>query len=742
MSLQCPYRHVSYATWRLQVFQTLYLSSSLEPQQPQCTLAPRSGVWARNDRRHHISFKPFGVSRTSETDTPSVQHEPASENENATKPRSRKASRRRGSFNPYSDEGLQRLKDLMPELKAFTEKVKYKAQPVGPVREDDTESIIPDSPIQKQVEKAARRRGIQKQRATYKELGPLKNNPFAEMLASPLRFCNGSGARLPADFMVDFDYVKSPVDGKTYLLPDKLADLDTLQEQMARELYKDDWRRVRDDKRAAREKREREMETTISRNSSNEDNNSALELSCTDQDKSHAHPSPSAPGRKSNVLLRIISNISLFRLMTLNLTKGHKNNPQKRTTRINEVQKLIPFESKEPLMAAQHYIRHKSEVNSAMGISNDSDPKGLNGLPINLKELQWQADIHVRLARIMRKRVSLCLTALAESESQSCRTGSDGQTCLAAAVSRRIVQLPIPAGGKIRSEDIRGLLSPTSSISVMPESPKGPESTPPTISATTSSPSSPHISQQQQQQQQQPAIAMSGKGFLLGHQTIPPGSILLHIGESDTSSLLSSNSSPADSRAADNHTTTRKTRNKTRSSLLPPLPILQSNPLIPPMLTVDNVYRFPVFPLTQLLLGDSSTGTETDEALRALGNALHYHRSPESKREKNSGTDSNDYLVLVRPGPGPARHLVREIWQLWRYLEGQSVLSLETDWSLEGEQEQELGGNRSKRGEEEDDDDDADDDDGGGGGASRSTGNSKTLGSSGNAKQRKRSGSR
>ncbi|KAL2419311.1 hypothetical protein ABEF95_010154 [Exophiala dermatitidis] len=705
MSLQCPYRHVSYATWRLQVFQTLYLSSFREPQQPQCTLAPRSGVWARNDRRQHISFKPFGGLRTSETETSSVQNEPASEHEPASKPRLRKASSRRGSFNPYSEEELQKLKDLMPELKAFAEKVKDKAQPDGSVREDDTESVIPESPIQKQVEKAARKRGIQKQRATYKELGPLKNNPFAEMLASPLRFCNGSGARLPADFMIDFDYVKSPVDGKTYLLPEKLADLETLQEQMACELYKDDWRRVRDDKRAARERRERELETTISRNSSNEDNNSALELSCTDQDKSLAHPSPSAPGRKSNVLLRIISNVSLFRLMTLNLTKGHKNNPQKRTTRINEVQKLIPFESKEPLMAAQHYIRHKSEVNSAMGISNDSDPKELNGLPINLKELQWQADIHVRLARIMRKRVSLCLTALAES-------------CSTAPTSRRIAQLPIPADGNLRSEDVRELF-PTLSDSMSEgggESPKGP-------------------------QYQQPAM-MSGKGFPLGPQTIPPGSIFLHIGESDTSSLLSSNSSPADSRAADNHTTTRKTRNKTRSSLLPPLPTLQSNPLLPPMLTVDNVYRFPVFPLTQLLLDHSSTGTETDEALRALSNALHHHHSPESKREKNSGTDSNDYLVLVRPGPGPARHLVREIWQLWRYLEGQSVLSLETDWSLEGEQEQELGGNRSKRGEEEDDDDDADDDDGGGGGASRSTGNSKTLGSSGNAKQRKRSGSR
>ncbi|KAL2428960.1 hypothetical protein ABEF95_010712 [Exophiala dermatitidis] len=523
------------------------------------------------------------------------------------------------------------------------------------------------------------------------------------MLASPLRFCNGSGARLPADFMIDFDYVKSPVDGKTYLLPDKLADLDALQEQMARELYKDDWRRVRDNKRAARERQEREMlETTR-----NEDDNSARESSATDQDESHAHSSASNPPerrRKSNVLLRIISSVSLFRLVTLNLTKGHKNNPQRRTTKINEVQKLIPFESKEPLMAAQHYIRHKSEVNSAMGISTDSDPQGLNGLPINLKELQWQADIHGRLARIMRKRVSLCLTALAES-------------CSTAAASRRLAQLPIPAGGKLRSEDIRKL-SPTLSDSMSEgggESPKGP--------------------------QYQQLAMMSGKGFLLGPQTIPPGSIFLHMGKGDTSSLLNS-SSP--NPRADNAAATRKPRTRSSSlSVLPPLPT--SNPLAPPMLTVDNVYRFPVFPLTRLLEGSSTeaeTDTETRNALRALSDASRrFKRQEQDKNESGTDSDSgSNYLVLVRPGPGPARHLVREIWQLWRYLEGQPGVSLETDWSLEGEQE--LGGSRSKRGEEEDDDDDADDGGGGGGGArgDRPTGN--TLGSSSTAKQRKRSASR
>ncbi|EXJ80231.1 hypothetical protein A1O1_08373 [Capronia coronata CBS 617.96] len=654
MSLKCPYRHVSYATWRLEVVRGLCLS--LEAQQPQpqpqpqphnsLTALPRANPTKWN--RHYSLFRPFDRHNTEQKSSSQDEAPPDT-------PLRARRSKRPGSFNPYSPEGLQKLKDLLPELKVLGELMRDEHRDEEPLPHDDL--YIPASPIQIQVEKAARRRGIQKEQATYKELGPLKNNPWAVMLAGPIRSCQASGARLPGGLLLDFDYVKSPVDGKTYLLPADLADLDALEAKLAKQLYKDDWRRVREDKRLARAQRE---------------NTSALNPDTNAVQSSESNP-PAA--KRQSALTRFLADVNIFRILTLRLTKGRKDDPQIRLTKTGEVSKLIPFEAKVPVLSAQHYMRHKKDIELATGVA-DSEPANI--LSFNLKDVQWQPDIHSRLAQIMRKRILICLTALAES--------LKGEPF--AKASTRIVALPIPYGGKLSSETFRHLVAGTASSSeACPATNvgQGNEDTP------LSHDGRPASSDQHASTTFSPQPAMSGRGFLLGHPDIHPGSSFLHLGHGNMTTLLSQPTN-ADTGTADN----TPTRSVSSSPSLPPLP-LPSHTLTPPMLTVDETYRFPIFSLHQLLANPSSSSPSGITTLDALIQANEVFR-PGPGPGPTPHDDKDDYLLLVRPGPGPTQELVKEIWQLWRYLEGQPGVSLETDWGPAGEEQLNAG----RQGEDED----------------------------------------
>ena len=58
----------------------------------------------------------------------------------------------------------------------------------------------------------------------------LVRNPWANMLASPLRMCNATHVRIPRDLLATFNFVKDPTGSKTYLMPLALADLDSLRQ--------------------------------------------------------------------------------------------------------------------------------------------------------------------------------------------------------------------------------------------------------------------------------------------------------------------------------------------------------------------------------------------------------------------------------------------------------------------------------------------------------------------------------
>ncbi|ERF68568.1 hypothetical protein EPUS_04666 [Endocarpon pusillum Z07020] len=115
----------------------------------------------------------------------------------------------------------EELSSLLSSLKARDTEKQY-TKPKADVKAFS--NSIPISPYQRvqtnEHPVKARARAEAKQR--------LLDNPWAVLLASPVRMCQATGVRLPKKIMVGWSYVRSPKDDQIYLMPEELANLSQL----------------------------------------------------------------------------------------------------------------------------------------------------------------------------------------------------------------------------------------------------------------------------------------------------------------------------------------------------------------------------------------------------------------------------------------------------------------------------------------------------------------------------------
>lgn len=89
-------------------------------------------------------------------------------------------------------------------------------------------ATLPKSPIVARFEQG---QTPMKQQAKGPENQRLAKDPWASMLASPIRSCSVTTVRLPADLLLDFNLVKHPHEDKIFAMPLKAADLSSLWRQ-------------------------------------------------------------------------------------------------------------------------------------------------------------------------------------------------------------------------------------------------------------------------------------------------------------------------------------------------------------------------------------------------------------------------------------------------------------------------------------------------------------------------------
>ncbi|KIW75537.1 hypothetical protein Z517_10279 [Fonsecaea pedrosoi CBS 271.37] len=720
MSLSCPHRHVSYATWRLDVIRTLCRSFGDPRPGPSVSLRRE---YVRSHSRKTNARTSQSTLKDKDGDTPKTHDGSAPEAPSHTKP-DKKESPRGGSFSPFSEPSRRAIKELLSDLKKASKKIQLgnesaESYSFGPHRslnldapadvdtqdsphsrpstsvplreyhstqeeasdatnagghqaikdiltelediskrvlskdEDGTGThlrgeipLLPESPIITQVANEARRREERKEHPSYRRIKGLKNNPWAEILASPIRACQGSGARLPADLLLDFGYVKNEKDGKIYLMPAELADVDALEAKLAEEL-------------AILEGQSRTLDNVTKMKAGNHyvakdgpmggDGGADDSLSGPTEATQMTTSYPSTPRRHIPIQSRLLPNITFLRLVTHQATQptrkvSRSSSPTTLETIPGQVGKLVHFDARESTSTAQHYLQNKYRFDalaSGQGTEKkehqtDSDPSSAEQgkTRFNLNRLQWQPDIYLRIADIMRKRILVAMKMLADSESVA---NSEAPPVRPLGV----IALPTPRGGNFKGEELRRLMRGSRSTAVsagiriraVTSEPKEELSaqagTPSTADAGLSMPA-----------QFAPLTAQEPDYYTLGHSEWLPGSVFLHVGNEHDAPPYPSDPS---------------------TSPLPPLP--SNNPLIPPMITVLDTYRFPAFSLRRLFANPSAPGTSDLEELHSLIRRESIFQHPKTA----------DYLLLVRPIPGPAKAVIEEVWRLWRYLGGRNM---------------------------------------------------------------------
>ncbi|KIW71494.1 hypothetical protein PV04_03652 [Phialophora macrospora] len=660
MSLQCPYRHIPYSAWRLDVLRTLFQY----PEKARRRTYIHSGRPNRSTCRRNYSNSQAPTPKNHVLD---VQNEAHTQSSTASE-KDRGNAGPIPPFNPYSAAGLQAVKDLLAELQSVSKKVHhgdadrkcgtdFKSVVLEPPADqglkkkthkrislDQSEKhrpLISKSPVVRWVEKAENRRTEEKIHPSYHHIRGLKNNPWAETLASPIRACQGSGARLPVDLLLDLWYVKNPRDDKVYLLPTRLADLDALEAEMASELRAS--QRLPPVVAPQVEQPSKDVEET-GRNIPGE--------------PPPGDNTPSERRKPPQPQSRLFSNHTFLTFITDAVTQ-----PVKKTSKFpsatgresspGEVSRLVHFEAREAFSTAQHYLQNKRRfVSGHSGTAGTPFAEQEKGA-FNLSKLKWQVELPSRLVHIMRERILVALNALAKSESAARNQDAPGRPL-------GVIPLLFPKNGTLNGDELRpqwstaevnyspatGPANTVSKIRRVGSKTRGAEPTTTGEAAFSTGPShDEHVPSS-------PSFVTAGPTestyHRLGHHEWLPGSIFLHSGARDISSLLASTSS---------------------ASSLPALPT--DNPLLPPMLPVMDTHRFPIFSLDRLFSHTpvAPSAQQTDDLKELLARPIF---QPTHSRYADPSREG-DNLLFVRSLQGPAKTVIEEVWRLWRYLGGQNM---------------------------------------------------------------------
>jgi len=586
MSVSCPYRHISYATWRLHVFRALF--------QPVDALHVsdlpfRSSVTGRTTGKRQYSTSE-GISKE-KTNKDEASHRSRSANTPLKSPVLGTQRRGKRAFNPYSEKGRKELQGLVKKLQHMTIQALADPKDQDPIPFASWRSVLPESPVTRKIRQERRT----KRMATREEKLAYQNNPWAQMLASSVRYCQASSVRMPADLMTKWGFMRHPGNGKVYVMPNELADMDNWGDK----------RGVQNSEKTQRAESRDPVGTEESKQAQESlPEKSSADLS-VDLDRTNPLPGEDDPAR--HVLerptsttaeppsLRLLPYINLLRLLTLTFTRQDAKSPGGRVTLKETVSRIIPLRWRASFDAARHYEQVRKHVEAETGHHDDRTPGP--DADIQLSHLQWQGDIASRVLHIMRTRVWSCLETLVH-QSTSGR----------ARHQRRVLAIPVPDTGKLVLQN--GRLS-TASADAASEKKNDPEPPPDWLA----------------------------------------GSIFLHVGDTSPSMWI----------RADSETQAR----------LEPLP---SHDLIPPMISVNDTFRLPIFSLAPLFGPDKYR-----EHLQLFQQSEVFQFPAAEAVGQTPPPYPQDYVVLIKPTTEAARRVIQEIWQLWRYVGGRNAAATTMD---------------------------------------------------------------
>ncbi|RMZ89918.1 hypothetical protein DV736_g2841, partial [Chaetothyriales sp. CBS 134916] len=293
-------------------------------------------------------------------------------------------------WDPYSRQGRSDLNAVLQRLQ--------EADFPQPEAADQLVDM-PQSPIVNRTLRR-KRKGPAKRQPTPEERA-LENDPWAAMLAQPVRMEIGTRARLPTALMTNWGLVKRAGTDDVYVVPDSLADLDSL----------DKMNKIADlDARQAGQEWTGQPELGAARATEEKSKHSAL-----------LNPG-TAPA------IRLLPSAQLMDRLTQIYTfverPGSPSSP--RIMRLSvDLTSILPQLWRERIARVRHYDWSQREVEAKTG------NKDLKPLPfeatINKTNLKWQPDIEERLLKILRMRLVVCLRRVLHLATTSTSTSTASQ---------------------------------------------------------------------------------------------------------------------------------------------------------------------------------------------------------------------------------------------------------------------------------------------------------------------------
>lgn len=521
------------------------------------------------------------------------------------------------SWKPTGQAGQRDLRSLVQSLKAMSAQFKQTAQEdasrgkdSSPQQPDDYLEL-PTSPLEKHMQK--KKKWDPKRRPTTEEKEKLAGNPWAAMLAGPLRLDAASKARFPAALFMDFGHVASPKDGFIYMMPDQLADLQAFV------------RRLKSGQRSAAMKRQ----------------------------------APDGAGEK----LRILPYKLLLEELTDSFMVWDNVNHAGRTKKGAIAKRLFPTKWQEKAHKVEAYRNASKEYWELREKQGETDD-GLLKRPeqgFDSNKLQWQPEMVDRIPNVMRQRVLLALNHIAQMQAQPKNKKREllysfewpeGRSPLLTDRLPRSMDIAVEYWNDMGDIESAQAITGTGERQGDSRDPRPPIAVQPCEIPQESAETQYDQLDAQQELSTKDRSELTEKSSHLGKddpRVWLPGSFVLHIGPPHQSlaSLPYINSSsilPSDYLDATH-------------------PAFEHSKYIPPMITVGEAYRLPVFNIPAML------GPKFDLLLsRTLQrHRQHIHIPDQDPQDLNH--------VIIIKSVAPASHfLAQELWQLWRYLGGRDCL--------------------------------------------------------------------
>jgi hypothetical protein len=482
MSICCPYRHVSYATWRFQTFQWLFAASNHPSTAPQTQVdcgngrrrissspQPRAYENVAPEARAESTRQGRGVDDTSHSQirhgcvrddgtkvaVSGARHGQQSELRRFSKTEELQQSQLHDRASPECAERRyigSRDTLAMPERrtrqKNMVLKLRHKRRPWSPYDErgkgdlgtlavslqesletselpshDGAEATtqlkpstcLPVSPLVQALE----RKHTKKSPFKGGKEEELAHNPWAKMLASPIRLCSATGVRLPKDLLVPWGLVKNPVTEEVYFMPTELAELDSLRDK-------------RKSSKPVTARRPTAAEESLSNQDADSSSSQANANAKSDKEKlevdlatSHRQENliegdrgpdggrvgsqafKASPPRSSTSMVYMLPFLPLLHHLTLRFTSLQRDMVTRRS-RPNAINSILPWRLKTSVDRTNFYAEQRANT----GLSSAPKKATNASSPLSFQHVKWEVDIDKVMLRILRERILAALEML------------------------------------------------------------------------------------------------------------------------------------------------------------------------------------------------------------------------------------------------------------------------------------------------------------------------------------------